>query len=490
MHPAVDELLEESWDGRSRAIRGSEIHVELVVTVAFACVATGLFLLAPPADDPHPAAVGVVLAYALAARVEFPIGAGYFVPTQLFLVPLFVVAPAQLVPLLVLAAFLLAATGAAIAGRAALDRLVFCAGDSAHALGPAIVLTVLADGDAAHAGVWVLLLAFAAQLCVDFASSSLHEMFVTGARARVHLRTLLDVWAVDAALSSVGLLAAAAAVRSPWAACAPLPLVLLLRALAADRVMKIAAAHERLRALEQERTRRQTAGELLERQNRFLQDVSHKLRTPVTIARGHIETLDRARGPSAESRVVLEELERIDRFVERLLLLARAEQPAFVRLEPLDAQGVVEDRFVRWSDTIPRAWELGSLAAGTIPADADALMAALDALVENAIKHTTPFQAIRLSSESEADQLVIYVTDEGTGIPPEALARVFERFARVDSGYDGQVRGVGLGLAIVDAVAKAHGGSCTVSSSPDGSTFSLRLPGFVPARDRLATPGA
>jgi signal transduction histidine kinase len=176
---------------------------------------------------------------------------------------------------------------------------------------------------------------------------------------------------------------------------------------------------------------------------------------------------------------VLDELERIERIVERLLLLARAEQPAFVRLERLDAHALVEDRFVRWSDTIPRSWELGHLAVGTIRGDADALIAALDALIENAVKQTSASQAIRLSSEAEGDVLVIHVGDEGPGIPPEARARLFERFARADSPRNRQLGGVGLGLAIVGAVAKAHGGSCRVSSSSSGSTFSLRLPGFV-----------
>jgi two-component system sensor histidine kinase SenX3 len=79
--------------------------------------------------------------------------------------------------------------------------------------------------------------------------------------------------------------------------------------------------------------------------------------------------------------------------------------------------------------------------------------------------------------------VAIEVVDEGCGIPREALEKIFERFARVDASRARGREGVGLGLAIVDAIAKAHGGRCTVKSSPDGSAFTLLLPGFRCASD-------
>jgi signal transduction histidine kinase len=72
------------------------------------------------------------------------------------------------------------------------------------------------------------------------------------------------------------------------------------------------------------------------------------------------------------------------------------------------------------------------------------------------------------------------VADEGCGIPPEAIGTIFERFARADPSRSRGREGVGLGLAIVDAIARAHGGRCIVTSSPAGSTFTLELPGFTP----------
>lgn len=386
--------------------------------------------------------------------------------------------------MLVFAALVIAAGAAAAAGAAKLDRVVFAAGDSVHALGPAAVILLLAGGDAGQMTALVVLAAFAAQIAADFVSSSVHELLAMGAPARVHVRVVLQAWSVDVALGSVGLLAAAIAIDAPWAALAPVPLVLLLRVLAADRVRRIGAAHERLVALELERGRRRAASELLDRHNRFLQDVSHELRTPVTIARGHLENLRRLRGTSPETGVAIDELERIDRIVERLLVLARAGEQDALNFQRLEAEDFIEDLFVRWSDAVPRPWQLGDLAGGALMADGDALRAALDALVENAVKHTTGTQHIRLSSRVEAGGIVIDVADGGSGIPEEALGRIFERFARADQDRDSRIAGTGLGLATVDAVARAHGGICSVTSSPRGSTFSLRLPGFeVPPSD-------
>src|SRR5918997_7078878 len=93
-----DELLEASWTDRGRAVRGRELVLELVMTAGFASAVFALVALAEPGAAPHPVAWAVVGAYAIAARADFPIGSGHVVPTQLFLVPLFFLAPAALVP--------------------------------------------------------------------------------------------------------------------------------------------------------------------------------------------------------------------------------------------------------------------------------------------------------------------------------------------------------------------------------------------------------
>ncbi len=126
---------------------------------------------------------------------------------------------------------------------------------------------------------------------------------------------------------------------------------------------------------------------MLELQQRFIHDASHELRTPVTIARGHLELL-LGNGSDAELDIALDELSRIDAIVDRLLLLARADQPDFLHIEDIEVEPFLEDVFMRWAEVAPRTWRLGPLARGTVAVDPDRLRAALDALVENAIKYT------------------------------------------------------------------------------------------------------
>jgi signal transduction histidine kinase len=107
---------------------------------------------------------------------------------------------------------------------------------------------------------------------------------------------------------------------------------------------------------------------------------------------------------------------------------------------------------------------------------------ALDALLENAVRYTERGGLIRLSSHAVGGSLTIEVADGGPGIPSDALDRIFDRFARGDAARTRTEGGVGLGLAIVDAIARAHGGRCTATSSAAGAVFSLSLPGFVVSR--------
>ena len=224
----------------------------------------------------------------------------------------------------------------------------------------------------------------------------------------------------------------------------------------------------------------------LEREEQFLHDASHELRTPVTIARGHLEVLGRTNGRRApEIDVALDELGRMERILERLLLLARADQPDFVELEQIELDHFLEDVFLRWSEIAPRNWVLGDLARGTLRADPEQLRIALDALLENAVKFTEPGDRVELSSRATGSKVTIEVADEGLGVPNEAHSHIFERFARADAARTRSAGGVGLGLAIVDTIVKAHGGRCQVSRTPRGSVFGIQLPGFTVASPTL-----
>ncbi len=230
--------------------------------------------------------------------------------------------------------------------------------------------------------------------------------------------------------------------------------------------------------------RRQQAVEaqtrLVERQEQFLHDASHELRTPVTIARGHLELLLGAE-PAPEIDVALDELSRIEAIVERLLLLAKAAQPDFVVAADLGLEQFLEEVFMRWAEVAPRAWQLGELAPGTVTVDAEAIRAVLDALLENAVRYTEPLDVIELRAHGEGTEAVIEIVDHGCGVDPANMDRIFERFARTDVARGRDKGGVGLGLAIVDAIAKAHGGRCTVRSSDGATVFALHLPRFRPA---------
>ena len=217
---------------------------------------------------------------------------------------------------------------------------------------------------------------------------------------------------------------------------------------------------------------------LLAAQRRFLQDASHHLRTPITIALTHAELL--ARDLTGEQEVkdiemVIGEMTRLRRLSERLLVIAASEDPDFLRSEPVALDEFALEVIERWRSTAPRRWKLGPLDAATVLADRERLGLAVDALLENAVKFTSADEGIEVSVVSVVGEARLGVSDTGSGIPAEELTRVFDRF-RTGNG-DRRTRGTGLGLALVRAVAQAHGGSVAVHSVlGQGSDFEILLP--------------
>jgi signal transduction histidine kinase len=218
---------------------------------------------------------------------------------------------------------------------------------------------------------------------------------------------------------------------------------------------------------------------LLRRERQFVQDASHELRTPITVALGHAELIERgSRDPemAEDARIVIDELLRLRRLADRLLLLATTEDPDFLSRTSVDIAELLAAAMQRWAP-IDRRWRLGPVEPATVDGDLDRLGLALDALVENAVKHTRPNDEIRLSSRRRGDQVAITVVDSGAGMPADRLAAIFERFTRLDKARTRDRGGVGLGLAIVQAIARAHGGTVQVRSALGaGSTFELALP--------------
>ena len=239
--------------------------------------------------------------------------------------------------------------------------------------------------------------------------------------------------------------------------------------------------HARRRLTAMEETERVSLANLrlLERQRRFVQDASHELRTPITVALGHAELIQRnAKDPTLaeDAAVIADELMRLRRLANRLLLLAGAEDPEFLHLEPVDVETIVVDAVRRWTAT-PRRWLLGSTEEATVMADADRLEVALDALIENAVNHTRESDTIEVAIRRRGARALISVRDTGAGIPAPDLVHIFDRFARADPGRSRHTGGFGLGLSIVRAIVDAHGGEVHVASAVGiGTTFEILLP--------------
>ena len=205
----------------------------------------------------------------------------------------------------------------------------------------------------------------------------------------------------------------------------------------------------------------------LRRERRFVADAGHDLRTPLALLRTELElALRRERSPEELAAAIgsaREEVERLIRLAESLLVLDRAGE-APLRLEELDARQLLDAVARRFSAR-------GSIevsGGGRFQGDRDRLEQALGSLVDNALTHGEG--TVRLAAERGDDQLILRVSDAGSGLPDDFLPHAFERFSRADAGRTSG--GSGLGLAIVDAVARAHGGHAEAA----GATVTLVLP--------------
>lgn len=228
---------------------------------------------------------------------------------------------------------------------------------------------------------------------------------------------------------------------------------------------------------------------LLLGQREFVRDASHELRTPITVARGHAELIRDAHrnGQVAkDAEVILDELGHLSSLSERLLILTTAGHPGFLSMTSVQVVPLVEGLVRRWTPTAARDWQVRIAARGTIRADPGRLETALDGVLENAVKATDDGDTIRVSCRAEGDDLVIEVTDEGRGIAPEDLPRIFDRFAKVEADRARSNGGTGLGLSITKAIVEAHSGVIDVISEQGrGATFRIELGGFRAVRNHL-----
>lgn len=221
-------------------------------------------------------------------------------------------------------------------------------------------------------------------------------------------------------------------------------------------------------------------------QNRFLDDAGHDLRTPITIIRGHLELLDEdPEVRAAEVALVLDELDRMDRLVSDLRILARSERPDFLSMEWVDVETFMADLAAKAKAMAPRTWVARTEATGWVRADRQRLTQAVLNLVDNAVHVTADGDAIELGAASRDGSVVLSVRDAGPGIADRDLPTLFDRTERAIGRRPG---GTGLGLPIVAAIARAHGGAVSVDSELGvGTTFEILVPGLrdkVPDTDR------
>jgi len=250
----------------------------------------------------------------------------------------------------------------------------------------------------------------------------------------------------------------------------------------ADRRLPLPRAHDEVYRLGE--TLNAMLGRLdagLARERRFVADASHELRTPLATLRTELELARRRPRSPEELEDALhsagEEVERLVRLAEDLLILARADDGRLLlRVERHDVRGLL-DAVAGRNDTrasaAGRALEVEGPDEQVFTGDRMRLEQALGNLVDNALRYGEG--AVRLEARSDNSMLVLSVADEGEGFPPEFLPHAFERFSRADVARTGG--GVGLGLAIVDAIARAHGGRAGATNRPEGgAVVSLVIP--------------
>jgi heavy metal sensor kinase len=221
------------------------------------------------------------------------------------------------------------------------------------------------------------------------------------------------------------------------------------------------------------------------RQREFVSDASHELRSPLTVLRGRIEQLtDRAGDREAvagEAEELMREVRRMERMTDDMLTLAKAERGSLLQRRRIPIDDFVADLRRDLPLLGERHYSVESGLHGELDADPDRLAQVLRNLVTNAVRHTAGDGHIEVAIASQDGAAVFAVRDDGTGIAPDELSRIFDRFHRTDEGRSRAEGGSGLGLAIAKAIVEAHGGTITVASPPgQGATVRFSIPGYRP----------
>ncbi|HWD51705.1 MAG TPA: HAMP domain-containing sensor histidine kinase, partial [Acidimicrobiales bacterium] len=220
---------------------------------------------------------------------------------------------------------------------------------------------------------------------------------------------------------------------------------------------------------------------------RFLADASHELRTPLTSIRGYSEMFDlgirdRPNDLATAMDHIKNEASRMGTLVDDLFLLAQLDHERPVAHDPLDLVEVLEQAAASIRVSAPgRTVELSVGGPVTIVGDVRRMRQVVDNLLVNAINHTPETASVAVGVRLEGAEAVISVSDDGPGIDPAVATRIFEPFYRSDPSRARATGGAGLGLAIVAAIAEAHGGRVKLLDGTSGATFEVRIPAAAPS---------
>jgi signal transduction histidine kinase len=463
------DLLRAGWERVSQPLDRRDRLTELVVGGAFlvAAAATALFLEADRDFDPATAAALVAL-FALSTRVQLTVGQGYTVPSQLAFVPMLLLLPTPLVPLLVLAGWLLGKLPETLTGRSHPSRLLYTFANSWFAIGPALVLTLL-DAQTPEWSHWpVYLLALLSQFVVDTVAGEVREWIGRGVAPRVTLGLIGWVQAIDALLSPLGLLAAFASEGERWAFLLLFPPATLLILYAREREGRLASAL--------------ALAEAAQRREELIAGASHEMLTPLAVLRGLVGRLGSRRPLDDDRRVEIHQA--MTREVARLRQLAvsfvdytrvKAGRPISVEPRPIDVRAVLTDLGATFAPGLALVLDVPA-DLPRVHADRDRLLQVLTAIVGNAVRFAPPTAPPpSLVVRNGGSTITIAVRDQGPGIPEHELPHVFDELFRgsTSAGTDG----AGIGLFLAKLLTEAQGGTITATSRPGaGAEFVVTLP--------------
>jgi two-component system, OmpR family, sensor histidine kinase CiaH len=220
--------------------------------------------------------------------------------------------------------------------------------------------------------------------------------------------------------------------------------------------------------------------EAFERQHVFVADASHELRTPLAVIRANAEFLQERQPASEEAAEIVSETDRLSSLVDSLLAVARGDGTGEAAHDELDLGAVVEGSAASMRSLATErgvALDVSAAPELRVRGSREQLRQLVVILVDNALRYTARGGRVDVDVARRDGSAVMAVTDTGIGIPPEALAHVFERFYRADEARTRDSGGAGLGLAIAQKLVDEHGGRISAESTPgQGSTFTVTLP--------------